>query len=137
MINATTEWNDNEKTVLVLEVRADKWNWDDAFNIMRDFKIRAESVEHSIYTVIIFHDTPSTPDSTVFRNIRQMTRLRANNEILTVFVGTNSLFRTIFNTVNKIYLLKNIFDKFRFVATKEQAIALIEREKENRVARNS
>ena len=137
MIHATIEWNDTEKTILILEVRADNWDWDDSFALMRDFKAKAESVEHSIYTVIIFHDTPPTPDSAVFRNVRQITKLRPKNEVLTVFVGTNSLFRTIFNTVNKIYLLKNIFDSFRFVATKDQAIALIHEEKAKALARNS
>ena len=137
MIQATIDWEDSEKTILVLEVQADTWDWDDTFAIMRDFKAKAESVEHSIYTVIIFHDTPPTPDSAVFRNIRQIMKLRPENELVTIFVGTNSLFRTIFNTVNKIYLLKNIFDTFRFVATKDRAIALIHEEKAKASARNS
>jgi|GEM_PF-3286063 len=129
MFEVTLDWHDPGQTILIMDVQANTWEWDKAFTAMRDLKQKSESVEHGVYTILIFHNTPTTPGRDVFRNVREITKFHPKNNILTIFVGTNKLFRAIFNTVNKIYLLKNMFDGFRYVATRQQALEIIDQEK--------
>lgn len=129
MFDATLDWYDSEQTILIMEVQADIWEWENTLSVMRELKQKSESVEHDVYTILMFNNTPPTPGRDVFRNVRQIIKLHPENNRLTIFVGTNTLFRAIFKTVNKLYLLKNIFDDFRYVATKEQALEIIQQEK--------
>jgi hypothetical protein len=128
MFQTSIYWHDSDQTILIMEVTGDTsdWDWKKSYSAMENFKTEAESVMHPVYTILIFHKPPPIAKDGIFANVKRLMDIHPNNQVLAFFVGTNSLFGKVLNTVGQIYGFRAILGKFRFAVSKSEALEMIE-----------
>ncbi|MEL6307910.1 MAG: hypothetical protein AAFQ52_07190, partial [Chloroflexota bacterium] len=124
---------DDNKTILLVTVDPIDWTWKDAHNIVRTQVEMMQTVAHTVHTIFAFTTSPRMPnrDEKLFTHLRSLLNTRADNEGLSIFVGTNKLFSTLLNTVGKVNRLTWLIEKYHFVTTFDQACDIIAQHKSN------
>ncbi|HRF95909.1 MAG TPA: hypothetical protein PLZ51_11970, partial [Aggregatilineales bacterium] len=120
-------WFDAGRTIAVLEIRG-PWIWDEAFDIIPYLNKQVASVGHPVYTIYEYNSKSMAflPRGGSILNIRRLVEIDPPNEQLVVFVKHDSLTRSFVNIIFKVYGLRQIVHKYRFVATWEEAMTQID-----------
>ncbi len=124
MSNYTIRWYDEEQTIILIDI-VKTWNWEDAYEGIRQQVAMTETVEHPVHGVFHFHDVPTVPRGFGLTHIARLMKMRAPNEALTIFVGTHTLLQMLINAITSVYGMADITTKYHFVATLDEAFAII------------
>lgn len=127
MISYNFEWYDDKKTILVVTVDPTAWTWKDAHTVVKEQVEMMQAFSHTVHTIFAFTTSPRIPsrDEKLFTHLRSLLNTRADNEGLSIFVGTNKLFSTLLKTAGKLNHLNRLIEKYHFVTTIDQARDII------------
>jgi hypothetical protein len=128
--NFVVRWYDAEHTILVVDI-LERWTWDDAYEVINCLTAALEASERDVYT--IFHFTRRglmMPRSYALPNIRKFL-VESPNEKLIIFINSGGLLKSLLEILHRTFDVKVIFNKFRFVASMEAALAAIAEHKSN------
>jgi hypothetical protein len=130
--NFTICWQDAERTILVIDV-FDQWDWAQAFDALTSFNQILYSTPYPTYALLVFRaGTSAVPKGITLPNVRDLMAMNPPFEQLTILVGAGSFIQTMAITVSKMYGLRAIFGKYRFVESIEAGLRLIEDHKRQR-----
>ncbi|MDX2077985.1 MAG: hypothetical protein SFZ02_16265 [bacterium] len=120
-------WLDAGRKIAVLEILG-PWKWDEALDIIPFLNEQVASVGHPVYTIYEYNGKHMAflPRGGGILNIRRLVEIDPPNEQLVIFIKQDSLTLNFVNIVFKVYGLRQIVQKYRFVATWEEAMAQIE-----------
>jgi hypothetical protein len=116
---------DNEARTIIRIHRSDPWDWDDYDRTVDESYALVNSVEHTVYTILILAPGDRFPQGLPMPHIQRMLRLRPKNAGPTVVVGTKNadLYgNVVFSAVSK---MKQATDVLHYVGSLEDAYALI------------
>jgi len=123
----TVEWHSSDKKICVITVLEDNWDWEIAVEAIQKQVELCETVEHPVHVVFHFKVRSNIPRQGAFQNLPRLMKYRAPNEDLGIFVGFNAMLSMLLQTAGKIYGLRELVAKYRFVDTMQEALAEIER----------
>lgn len=123
----TVDWYDERKTICLITSLQSNWTWDDAIAVVEEQVTLTETVEHPVHVIFHFPQQINIPRRGAFQTLPRLMENRAKNEDLGVFVGFHTLLSMLLTTAGKVYGLRNLVEKYRFVKTLDDAFAEIER----------
>jgi hypothetical protein len=127
--NFAVYWQDAERSILVLDVFA-QWDWAQAFAALTQFNNILYATPYPTYSLLIFRDgTGAVPKGISLPNVRDLMAMNPPLEQLVILVGAGSFIQTMVSTVSKMYGLKAIFGRYRFVESPNAALRLVEQHK--------
>jgi hypothetical protein len=121
-----TLWMNDEKTILGY-VFEGNWAWDEMCEAIRLADEYMDSVSHKVDFIVDSRNGGLIP-SDVISHIQEVAVSRPPHQNyggITVFVGANSLVRTLMTMASNIYRQLKQFHTFMFAATMEEAYTLI------------
>ena len=121
-----TRWLDEEHSILGYIFEA-TWTWEEMVAAIQQANAFMDTVSYPVDFIADTRGVGLIP-SDVITNIRQLAISvppHPNYGGITVFVGTNTLIRTLMNMVSNIYRQLNQYHTFIFAATIEEAYAII------------
>lgn len=125
-MGVSTVWMDEEHSILGYTFEAN-WTWKELHAAIQQADSYMDGVNYPVDFIADTRGVGLIP-SDVITNIRQVTVSvppHRNYGGVTVFVGTNILVRNLMNMVGNIYRQLNQYHTFVFVATIEEAHAII------------
>jgi hypothetical protein len=122
-------WQDAERTILVLDV-TDQWDWVQAYAALTSFNETLYATHYPTYSLLIFRTGMSiVPKEITLPNVRDLMAMNPPLEQLVILVGAGMFIQSMAETVTKMYGLRAIFARYRFVKTIDEALKLIEAHK--------
>jgi hypothetical protein len=120
-------WHDeNKKQVLVFEALS-RWTWEDAVEIVELQGTQMQTVPHKVHTIFQFERNVNwMPQGSAFSNLKRLMGMVHPNEDLIIFVGKNLLLEIFIRAVGNVYKFANHMNRYHFVHTMEEALALID-----------
>ena len=119
----TIEWDNPEKTIVRMEMIGN-WTWDEARAGADKGYVMLDSVDYEVGTIIDFSQGTSLPPSAL-ANARSMIQRRHPRTGLTVFVGANAVFLSLWSVFSKVYSLFARKQNSVFAGTVEEARTLL------------
>lgn len=121
-------WYDNEKTILIGEVRAG-WTWTAAYDgieLMNE-ALGKRASEIDVYSIIHLQSgAQMLPKSgSIITNLRNLLRNDPHHEKLTIYVVQSSLLYNMIQIAGKLYGLRRTIDRYHFVTTLDEALLLV------------
>lgn len=126
-------WYDAQQTIFYLDVFA-PWTWDDVYVLVGDMLGVLETTTHDFYSVQWFHDGGERlPHGITLPHIKRILGANYPHEQLLILAGVPRWrpVVTIASQATRIIGMQDL-NKFRFVDTVEEALAMIEEHKSNR-----
>lgn len=122
-----SRWLDAEKTLLLADV-VGPWTWEQAFAITAEHNAVIRTLTHDVYIIILFHPgARMIPQGMELANLRDLLRQDHPNERLVVIAGGHTSLKKLMDMVSRIYRLANVFMKYRFVYTLDEALEEVAR----------
>lgn len=119
-------WLSGDKDIIVMEIKQ-QWDWQEAITAVEIINKAVMAQPNPVYTVYIYQmrHTPLFPTGVKLGNLRRLIEIDPPNEQLVIFVRTDGLMRRFIGILSKTYGLRHILQKYHFVATWDEAQALI------------
>jgi hypothetical protein len=115
----TVEWDNPEHTIVRMEMIG-RWTWEEAFAGADQGYDLLDSVDDEVGVIIDFSKSLSIPSNAI-PNARNMIQRRHPHTGLTVFVGVNALFLSLWSVFSKVYTLFARKQNSTFAPTLEEA----------------
>jgi hypothetical protein len=81
------------------------------------------TVNHGVHTIFWLHGIPTIPQGgSALANIRQLMSMQHPNEEMSIFIGVNRFGQALVDMVSKVYGMRDMLARYRFVASIEQAL---------------
>ena len=113
------EWDNEDKTVCRMELN-ENWTWDEVYPASLQGYDMLESVSHVVDIIMDMRLSRGIPNSSIF-HARNTIGKRHPRTGLTVFLGANTLFFSIWRVFNKVYVSLGAQQDFTFADTIEEA----------------
>ena len=97
----TIDWDNEEKTVVRMGLDGN-WTWDEVYPASQEGYAMLESVDYVVDVIMDMRQSRGIPNSSIFHARNTMGK-RHPRTGLTVFVGANTLFFSIWRVFNKVY----------------------------------
>jgi hypothetical protein len=122
-ISYRLSWYDAEKTIIVLEVTG-PWRWEEAFSVIPLLNRLVEAQPHPVYSLYYYRVVSASllPKGAGLTNLRKLVEFDPPNEKLVIFIRQDTLTRNFMNLVSRVYGLRQVLQKYRFVSTWEEAL---------------
>jgi hypothetical protein len=131
--NFLMRWHDPQQTILVIEI-LDRWTWEDAYLVIPHASKVVGAIPHEIYTIFWFkYDTARFPEGLALPKLQELITMGHAHERLVIFVTTNTVLKAFLQLADRIYKLRNYLVKYRFVSSFEQALTIIQKERQSPV----
>jgi hypothetical protein len=125
-------WYDEERTIIVGEVEKG-WGWSDAQKGLQQLNetVGIQSQNNPVYVIIsVAKDALSLPtDGSTLKNIRHLLRDDPSHETMTIYVAQANKLGNLINLTSRVYRIAHNKEKYRYVATLELALDIIESHK--------
>ena len=115
----TVEWDNEEKTVVRMRLDGN-WTWDEVYPASQEGYAMLESVSYVVDLIMDMRQSRGIPNSSIF-HARNTIGKRHPRTGLTVFVGANTLFFTIWRVFNRVYASLRVEQQFTFADKIEEA----------------
>jgi len=128
--NLRLSWFDPHKSIIVVEIFG-PWTWENAFEFVPLMNHIVERQPNNVYTVYYYQTRSTTllPKGSGLTNLHRLVEINPPNEKLVFFVRQDSLTRQFMSMVGKVYGMADMLRKYRFVATWQEAMQIIEMDK--------
>lgn len=120
-------WYTKDHSIILLEI-FDAWTWDDAMRFIPNLNKLIEAQTHPVYSLYYYHVSHASLFPKGFAgtsNLRRLVEMDPPNEALVIFIRQDMLTRQFISIVTRTFRLNR--SKYRFVATLEDALALVEK----------
>ncbi len=125
-------WHDAGRTILVLEVLGG-WDWTQAFAALTHFNQTLYDTPYPTYSLLLFRSgTSAVPTGLTLPNVRDLMAMNPPLEQLVLLVGAGGFIQSMAQTVSRMYGLRAIFGRYRFVETIEEALKVVQAHKAQR-----
>ncbi|MBC6937874.1 MAG: hypothetical protein DWB42_18890 [Chloroflexi bacterium] len=121
----TVEWDNAEKTIIRMAM-VGHWTWDEAYAAFADGDQMLDGVNHRVGVIIDLRESKGVPPAAL-ANARKMSEKQHPRAGMTVFVGANAFFLSLWSVFSKVYTLFVRKHTFTFAATIEQAREILAR----------
>ncbi|MBI5666843.1 MAG: hypothetical protein HZC41_02455 [Chloroflexi bacterium] len=118
-MSVTIEWDNDNHTIVRMEM-VGSWTWDEAYAGAERGYTMLESVGYEVGVIMDFSRSAGLPPGAL-ANARRMIQRRHPRTGLTVFVGANTLFISLWNVFAKVYTLFAQKQNSVFAPTVEEA----------------
>lgn len=131
-------WLSGDKDIIVMEIKQ-QWDWEEAIIAVETINHAVMAQPNPVYTVYIYQmrHTPLFPTGVKLGNLRRLIEIDPPNEQLVIFVRTDGLMRRFIGILSKTYGLRHILHKYHFVATWDEARAVIDKHRAHHPASNA
>ncbi|MBZ0280208.1 MAG: hypothetical protein K8L97_05675 [Anaerolineae bacterium] len=119
----TVEWDNAEKTIVRMRMIG-KWTWDEAYNAQKEGDALINSVTYPVCAIIDLRESGGVPLSAM-SNARSMSAKQNSRVKMTVFLGANTLFVSLWNVFSKVYTVFVTRHPFAFAKTIEESHAIL------------
>lgn len=128
-------WYDEERTILVGEI-SEGWTWTNAhagLEILND-TVKVYAKTQPVYVILHFkNNAQSLPKGeSAIANMRKALGNDPSDETLTIVVAQSNLIGSLIKMANRMYQLAYNESKYRYVATFERAIEMINEHKQGK-----
>jgi hypothetical protein len=116
-------WYNPQKTIIVLEITG-PWTWDEAFRVIPLLNRMVEAQPHPVYSLYYYRVVSASllPKGAGLTNLRKLVEFDPPNEKLVIFIRQDTLTRNFMSLVSRVYGLRQVLQKYRFVASWEEAL---------------
>lgn len=126
MSHYCVKWFDDSQRLLLVEVSS-HWTWEESSCGAQQVAEMVKSVDHEV--LVIYHYTnfgaAQLPRSTrVFANLKSLMQSVLPQQNKIIVVNSTSLMQGFMNILSKAYSMEDIFRKYHFVTTLEEALHL-------------
>lgn len=119
----TVEWDNDDKTVVRMEMTG-RWSWEEAFaGSERGYNL-LESVPYEVGVIIDFSRSAGLPPNAI-THAKGMIQRRHSRTGLTVFVGANAVFMSLWGIFSRVYALFAQKQNSVFASTIDEARAIL------------
>lgn len=127
-------WQDEAKTICVIQALADHWTWDEAIVAVRDVDTTVRTVEHTVHVIYQFETGKGMipRGGGLIGNLRSLMRYYAPNTAGIVFVKSDPSLKIFIQIVMNTFQI--LGRNYRFVETMEKAQELIEADRQKQAA---
>ncbi|HEX2905228.1 MAG TPA: hypothetical protein VHO69_00100 [Phototrophicaceae bacterium] len=122
----TIEWDNDDKTIVRMEMIGN-WTWDEAYAGADQGYAMLDAVPYEVGTIIDFSKGAHLPSNAI-SHARAMIKRRHPRTGLTVFVGTNAVFRSLWNIFSQVYTLFAHKQNSVFAANLAEARAILHKQ---------
>ncbi|MEO8609040.1 MAG: hypothetical protein ABI690_14215 [Chloroflexota bacterium] len=119
----TNIWDNDEKTIICMEVSG-RWTWDEMYQASEMGYTMLESVNHMVYPIIDFSSSLGMPNNAI-THARNMMGKQHPRTGMTVFVGANTLFVSLWRIFIRLYALLSREQDFTFAKSLDEAREMI------------
>lgn len=127
--NYSFGWLDDAETVMCLEITG-KWSWDEASDVLLRVNDIIAATPRNVYSILHFKSSYYLPQSGSVAPLRRLIAIDNPNELLTILVNTNHFLTRLTHTVSSAYGLGRLFGKYRFTPSLEDALRVIEADRQ-------
>jgi hypothetical protein len=118
-MTVTNSWDNDDKTIIRMEVSG-RWTWDEMYKASEEGYAMLESVNHTVYPIIDFSKSQGMPKNAI-THARNMMGKQHPHTGMTVFVGANTLFVSLWRIFVRLYALFSREQDFTFANTLDEA----------------
>ncbi|MCU0513545.1 MAG: hypothetical protein MUE40_13370 [Anaerolineae bacterium] len=120
-------WYNAEHTMIVLEI-FDRWTWDEALVAVPLLNRLIEEAGQPVYSLYYYRVSHLSlfPRGTGLSNLRRILELDPRNEKLVFFIHQDAITRQFITLLSRVYGLRQMLHKYRFVDTWEEALHQID-----------
>jgi hypothetical protein len=115
----TVEWDNPEKTIMRMAMIG-RWTWDEAYDAQLKGDTMINEVVHPVGAIVDLRQSTGIPLSAM-ANARGMTQKQNSRTKVTVFLGANPFFLSLWNVFRKVYGALNKNQQFGFASTLPEA----------------
>lgn len=121
-------WHDDDQSILIAEVYTG-WTWSVAYNgldkVNATVKMRAQDTD--VYVIINLNTGAQLlpKGSSNLMHLRNLLHVDPDYEKLTIYVTQANFLRSMLQMAGRLYGIRNLVEKLRFVSTMEQAFHTI------------
>ena len=115
----TVEWDNPEKTIMRMSMIG-RWTWDEAYEAQVKGDQMINEAAHPVGAIIDVRESSGIPLSAM-ANARGMTQKQNSYTRVTVFLGANPFFLSLWNVFRKVYGALHKSQSYTFVTTLEDA----------------
>lgn len=119
----TVEWDNDDKTIVRMEM-VGTWTWEEAYAGSERGYALLDSVGYEVGVIIDFSRGISLPPNAI-THARGMIKRRHPRTGLTVFVGANTAFSSLWNIFSRVYTLFAQKQNSVFALTGDEARAIL------------
>ena len=120
------EWDDPEKTIIRMSM-VGRWTWDEAYEAQVRGDEMILEVKHAVGAIIDLRESTSIPLAAM-ANARSMNQKQNPYTKVTVFLGANPFFVSLWNVFKKVYGALQKSQSYTFVNTLEEGHTFIRTE---------
>jgi len=123
MAKIECRWFDEQQRILLVDIiDCTQWTWDEAYETIARQVAMMQTVKHEVHTIFHFQSPPKFTTRGLVKNLGNLMNTHADNEGLSIFIGTSHLFNYILETTGKLTANNWLLGKYRFVHTQEEAL---------------
>lgn len=124
--NVLISYYDQTQHIICVKVTG-QWTWEDAHHAISQVnEVIKTNPDRDFYTIYQFMERVSiVPKGSAFANLRSLAVVDLDNEQLLLFVGISALLKKFLDIVGRVYGLRQVLEKYRFVNTMDEALAMI------------
>ena len=125
-------WDNDAKTIIRMEVSG-RWTWDEMYAASTAGYAMLDSVNHVVYPIIDFSASLGMPPNAI-THARNMMGKQHPRTGMTVFVGANTLFVSLWRVFIRLYALFSREQDFTFANSLDAARDLIAQNRQHKVS---
>lgn len=118
-------WTDHNQTILQYDFEG-HWSWDEFYQAFRQALELETAVQHRVDVIVNMLNIDSIPGNAL-THLKSTAEKRAANAGLSILVATHSMVPMLVGIAGRFH--QNIASDFRVVATLDEAVNLIQRER--------
>lgn len=130
-MSIVVDWLDADKKIIYYDFPA-QWTWDDLYSAMTQVKDMMATVPYNVYVVIDYEKSQGMPPGALTQ-LRVGTMKASPNWGGGVFIGVSALVKTLLNTFTTIN--KRLGERYSIAKDREEALAIIDKWRENEAQR--
>lgn len=119
----TNTWDNDEKTIIRMEVIG-RWTWDEMYAASDIGYAMLQTVNHIVYPIIDFSQSIGMPNHAITHARNMMGRQHPNTG-MSVFVGANPLFVSLWKVYVRVYAIFSREQDFTFAKSLDEARAML------------
>src|SRR6185369_4744326 len=128
----TNIWDNDEKTIIRMEVSG-RWTWDEMYAASTAGYAMLDSVNHVVYPIIDFSGSLGMPNNAI-THARNMMGKQHPRTGMSVFVGANTLFVSLWRVFVRLYALMSREQDFTFANSLDEARGLIAQARQRKLS---
>jgi hypothetical protein len=124
-MTVTIEWDNDQKTVLLYQFRG-AWTWEELRRAVDEGYARLDAVGYVVDAILDFSESDNFPPNPL-AHAREYTSTQHPLAGVTIFVGANALFRSLWAMFNRVYglILRQKEEVFLFADDLDEARDLL------------